>query len=363
MSLLQRLQELTSQTKIKSSNFSVSHSKCQEQKISADILVQLQKLPQKVQDEYFISLLQKSIFSIYFSGALLQKKSRVTHTNYEVELEDTASEVDWEFYEQLHHNNHGKGSWNPYFRVVKCEADGSLTVQKKGITVQINREHHLRLEEQSAMISDVVSVSRPSSHIRNQFYIAYGDLVYTWRYPSVFIYFNFSPKGAIALMGHLTEQLNLAKIPFDFDVLYNPSSYGRYNSGILRINKNSYEVTQQVLQAVYVENKLHFQAHVPIFTKVLAPGLSLAERPKNEFRFLEGFGMNRCKIVANALLEAHQQGDQSPEARMKYITQHFERLGIDLERPYLNPGSEDIYTPLHLKNTEITKTSNEYLMS
>lgn len=364
MSLLQIFQELASQIQIRSSNFSVSNPKCQEQKIPVDTLVQLKKLSQSVQDEYFVSLLQKTIFGIYFSGGLLQKKSQTAHINYEFEPKDTASEVDWEFYEKLHYNNHGKGSWNPYFRVEKYEADGSIAVKKKGITAYINREHHLRLEEQSARIGDVVSVPRPSSHIRNHYYIAYGDLVYTWQHPSVFIYFNFSPKGAIALMGHLTEQLNVAKIPFDFNVLYNPSSYGRYNSGILRINKNSYEVTRQVLRTVYVKNKLHFQAHIPIFTKVLAPGLSLAERPKNEFRFLEGFGMNRCKIVAKALLEAHQKDDESPEAKIQYIAQHLERLEIDLERPYLNPGSEDVYTSLDITNDmETTKTSNEYKMS
>ncbi|NEQ62948.1 MAG: hypothetical protein F6K53_38530, partial [Moorea sp. SIO4A1] len=217
-------------------------------------------------------------------------------------------------------------------------------------TVHIQRDRHLRLEEQSAVIGDVVSVPRPSSHIRNQFYIAYGDLVYTWRYPSVFIYFNFSPKGAVALMRHLTQQLNIIKIPFDFNVLYNPSSYGRYDSGILRIKKDSYELVRQVLQTVYAENESHFQTNVPIFTKVLAPGLALAERPEKEFRFLEGFGMNRCKIVANALMEAHQNGDESPEARMQYILKQFEQYGIDLERPYLNPGSEDIYTPLDVTN-------------
>ncbi|MBG1267504.1 T3SS effector HopA1 family protein [Nostoc sp. WHI] len=350
MQVLQILQELASQIEIESYNFVVIHPKFQQQKIPADVLAQLQKLPQNVQDEYLISLLQKLIFGIYYSGESLLKKNQLTQINYEIGLEDTPCEVDWEFCDKLHKNNYGKGSWNPNFRVLRQEADGSLAVEKKGITIHIQRDHHLRLEEQSAAIGDMVSIPRPSSHIRNQFYIAYGDLVYTWSYPSVYIYFNFSPKGAVALMGHLTKQLNAIKIPFDFNALYNPSSYGRYNSGILRINKDSYEVVRQVLQTVYAENESHFQTHVPIFTKVLAPGLALAERPEKEFRFLEDFGMNRCKIVANALLDAHNNSDESPEARMKYIRQHFKDLEIDLESPYLNPNSEDIYTPLFTSN-------------
>lgn len=350
MQLLQILQELASQLEIESSNFVVIHPKCQQQKIPADITAQLQQLPQNVQDEYLILLLQKLIFGIYYSGESLLKKNRGTQIDYETGLQDTPCEVDWEFCDKLHKNNYGKGSWNPNFRVLRQEADGSLAVEKKGITIHIQPNLHLRLEEQSAAIGDVVSIPRPSSHIRNQFYIAYGDLVYTWSYPSVYIYFNFSSKGAVALMGHLTEQLNAIKIPFDFNVLYNPSNYGRYDSGILRINKDSYEVVRQVLQTVYAENESHFQTHVPIFTKVLAPGLALAERPEKEFRFLEDFGMNRCKIIANALLDAHNNSDESLEARIKYIRQHFKGMEIDLERPYLNPNSEDIYTPLDVIN-------------
>jgi coenzyme F420-reducing hydrogenase delta subunit len=57
--------------------------------------------------------------------------------------------------------------------------------------------------------------------------------------------------------------------------------------------------------------------------------------------------MNRCQIVANALLEAWQQGNNSMHERMRAIELHFTRLGIDLQRPYLNPYSEDIYYPLN----------------
>jgi hypothetical protein len=147
-------------------------------------------------------------------------------------------------------------------------------------------------------------------------------------------------------MRYLTTGLNAINVPFTFNVLHNPLNYERYDSGFLRINKDSYELIWPVLQAAHTENKSQFKNQVPMFTKLIAPGLGLAERPEYEFRFMDDFGMNRCQIVANALLEAHKNGDESKEARMKYILQHFENLGIDLERPYLNPNSEDIYTPL-----------------
>lgn len=131
-------------------------------------------------------------------------------------------------------------------------------------------------------------------------------------------------------------------------MLYNPSDYGRYDSGVLYFEKSNYQAFRQILQTVYNENKSYFQAEVPLFTKLLAPGLALAEEPDRKFTIQESFGMNRCQIVANGLLEARQKGDESPENRLKSVFEQFSLLGIDWQRPYLNSNSEDIYAPLNL---------------
>ena len=75
----------------------------------------------------------------------------------------------------------------------------------------------------------------------------------------------------------------------------------------------------------------------------LAPGLGLAEEPDQKFSEQESFGMNRCQIVANGLLQAWYSGDDSPEKRMKAILEQFSGLGIGLHCPHLNVNSEDIY--------------------
>jgi len=88
---------------------------------------------------------------------------------------------------------------------------------------------------------------------------------------TVRVYFNLSPEGAVAVMKHLTRQLNEATIPFTFKVLYNPSDYGRYDSGVLYFERSNYEAVRQVLQTVYAE-KSHFQSEVPLFTSCLHQG-------------------------------------------------------------------------------------------
>lgn len=162
------------------------------------------------------------------------------------------------------------------------------------------------------------------------------------------VYFNLSPEGAVAVIVSLTRQMNKIKIPFTFKVLYNPSDYERYDSGVLYFERSNYEAIWQVLRSIYAEARSHFRTEVPLFTKLLAPGLGLAEEPDHKFATQESFGMNRCQIVANGLLEARQKGDESPENRMVFIRQHFSLLGIDLKHPYLNANYEDIYTPLDL---------------
>jgi hypothetical protein len=222
-------------------------------------------------------------------------------------------------------------------------------VQKKGVTIYIQRDKDLSLEERSAVVGDFVSVYTSPYRILYKFYMAFGNLASFYENSPAFIYFNFSAEAAVKIMRYLTETLNAIQISFCFNVLHNPSNYGRYDSGCLRIDKDTYPVVREVLQTIYAENTTQFHTQVPIFTKIIAPGLALAENPEPqyEFYFREEFGMNRCQIVTNALLEAHKNGDESPEDRMKYILKNFDNFGIDIERAYLNPNSEDIYTPLY----------------
>jgi hypothetical protein len=346
MQLLETLYSIASNIQIEPAVFFVGHHNYEGTVPKDNVIKQLQRLPQRIQEKYLNSHLQHLIYGIYFSGSLVKETTHVVKTDYNDEFVKITSEVDWNFYDELHKNNKGKGSFFPNCRVLKQETDSRLVVQMQDIILNIQRDCHLQLAERSAAVGDLVAVSMPPSQFKRGYYTAIGDAVFDLSAPVALVYFNFSPEGAVALMEGLTTRLNEIKIPFVFLVFYNPSSYGGYYSGFLRFHKDSYESVKQVLQTVYKSNQLYFQSQVPIFTKTLAPGLALTEDAEQKFQSFENLGLNRCTIVAKALLEAHKNGDKSPEARMKYILQYFDRFRIDLERPYLNPNSEDIYTPL-----------------
>jgi hypothetical protein len=236
---------------------------------------------------------------------------------------------------------------------LRLEPDGSTAVTKGGLTLYVEPDCHLKSSKKSTKVGELIAIWMPKNRINNGCYLAVSNIGQERQgNPDADlgggrIYFNFTPAGAIALMNSLTLQLNTAAIPFSFQVLYNPTAYGRYDSGILYFESHDYPTIRRILQTVYVEHQSHFQPEIPLFTKFLAPGLSLAEEPSQKFAPQESFGMNRCQIVANALLEAWQKGKNALEERMRIIEQHFEQHLIDVQRPYLNPSSEDIYNPLN----------------
>jgi len=344
------LQDIVSNIEIQS-NFCISHLAYKPLEVSAEILNRFQKIPLELQNRYLSLQLQSFLYGVYYNGSLrttlapdADSDDLALHQNLE---NNTFLGVDQEFYGRLHKSNSGEGYFDPGWQVLRQEDDGSFAVTKGGLTLHIDLEQHLGTEERSVEVGDSVAIRMPRNLVQNGFYMAVSNAGSDTHPHTVRVYFNLSSEGAVAVMSSLTHQLNETTMPFTFKVLYNPSDYERYDSGVLYFERSNYETVRQVLASVYTEARSHFQPEVPLFTKQLAPGLGLAEEPDSKFETQESFGMNRCQMVANGLLEAWHQGDNSPEARMKAILEEFSVLGINLQHPYLNAESEDIYTPFN----------------
>lgn len=348
MEELKLIQDITINIQIRTDDFLVNHQVHQILKLSPELVKQLQKLPKSIQEKYINSQLINLLYEIFHEGKPFKTPPTTILLDDPFELEKTNFEVDWEFCTKLHNNNQGQGSFHPNFKVIRKVMDGSLDVQNLGVILNIDPQRHLRSEEQSADVGDTVAIAMPSHQLRLGYYVALGNAISPPGKLGIFLYLNFIPEGACTIIRELTTYLNDLEVFFNFLVNYNPANYGGHYSGFLRFYREEYAKVAQVINKIYRDNQSYFQSSVPAFTKKLAPGLGLAEDPERPFNFMENCSMNRCQIIANALLEAHYKNDESPEARMKYIIKHFENMGIDLERPYLNPGSEDIYTPLDI---------------
>ncbi len=352
---LDSLLDITSNIQIES-NFCISHPNYQPFALPTKVADRFQQTSPALRHKYLTLLLRNFIYGIYYNASLQNiltvNDDALNFQPHQIENTSTLG-IDWGFYERLHASNHGTGYFDPGWEVLRQEPDGSMAVNKGGLTLYIEPDSHLEATAEYPRLGDLVPVLMPKNRLQNGLYIAVGNVTQedpdnpdadlgTGR-----IYFNLTSSGAIALMDSLTLKLNAGKIPFSFQVLYNPNAYGRYDSGVLYFERQDYPVVRDILQKVYLENQSHFQEEIPLFTKFLAPGLSLAEEPVEKFAAQESFGINRCQIVANALLEAWEKGHNSAEERMAAIKEHFAQHFIDFERPYLNPSSEDIYHPLN----------------
>ncbi|NEP41987.1 MAG: hypothetical protein F6K35_23285 [Okeania sp. SIO2H7] len=337
-----------------SSDFCIRHPEYKPLDLPAEVVARFQALPKQMRDKYLSLQLRSFLYGIYYNGSMQTSLALDSEENSRpLDLENnTFLGVEMEFYLQLEESNRGEGYFDSGWSVLREETDGTLAVTKNGLRLHIEREKHLQESHKAAVVGDSVAILMPKNLVQNGFYMAVGNLGTQSKVESesqsgtVRVYFNVTPEGVVAVMGSLTEKLNQVAVPFSFKVLYNPADYERYDSGVLYFEKSNYELVRQVLSDVYGENKSYFQSEIPLFTMELAPGLGLAEEPDNKFATQESFGMNRCQIIANGLLTAWQQGDNSTEGKIKAILEQFSLLGIDLQRPYLNANSEDIYRKL-----------------
>jgi HopA1 effector protein family len=343
--LLDSLFDIASNIEIES-NFCIIHPNYQPFALPKKVADRFQQNLPALQRKYLTLLLRNFIYGIYYNGSLrniLALNAKPANLLPHQTLENNyIFGNDWEFYGQLDASNHGVGYLDSGWQVLRQEPDGTLVVIKDGLTLHVEYNSPMQPNMKSVKVGNLVAILMPKNRLQNNYYLAVSNN------PDVDldmgrIYFNLSPTGAIALMDSLTLQLNAAEIFFNFQVLYNPCAYQRYDSGVLYFQRNDYPAVRKVLQAVYWEHKSDFKPEIPLFTKFLAPGLSLAEEPSQKFAAQDNFGMNRCQIIASSLLSAWQKGDNSSEEKMKAIAQHFTELNIDLQRPYLNPYSKDIY--------------------
>ncbi|MEH2398128.1 T3SS effector HopA1 family protein [Nostoc sp.] len=355
--LLDTLQDIVSNVQIHP-NFCISHPNYKPLELPDEVVARFQRMPTDIQNKYFSLQLRSFLYGIYYNGSMratLAPDADSVGLALQQDLENnTRLGVDIAFYERLHSSNQGSGYFDSGWSVVRQESDGTLAVTKNDLTLHVQPEKHLQLAEKSAAVGELVAIRMPRNFVQSGFYMAVsnaGPRNYTHpnREPEIVrIYFNFSPEGAVAVMESLTRELNDISIPFTFKVLYNPGDYKRHDSGVLYFEKSNYEAVRRVLESVYAETKAQFHTDIPLFTKFLAPGLGLAEEPDRKFAEQESFGMNRCQIITNGLLEAWHSLDNSPEERMTSILKQFSLLGVELQRPYLNANSLDIYTPLNL---------------
>lgn len=247
------------------------------------------------------------------------------------------------FVEALSAANSGSGCWEGGWEA-RTIVNGKVSVCKGGLELWARPEDCL-LPEGGVIASGMqLRLRFPKEYlsISPGFYMASGDEPLDpedSQQTLVRMYWNLTAEGAVPFVRHATSALNRAHLPFRLKVVNDPARFTRCDAAVVYVPKSDYEAAAEVLEKVYPKVAISLRQEIPALTKPLASGIGLAEDPGQG----ESFGQNRCQLLAEGMIRAHEQGKKSAKERLQAVADRFAEDGISLEAPFLNPGSSDDY--------------------
>jgi hypothetical protein len=249
---------------------------------------------------------------------------------------------DHAFVRALSGANTGSGGWEPGWRVERVER-ATVHVERGGLHVRA-RVADCRAARGACTAGTRVSLRRPKELSASSpgFYLALGDaaLALSRDDIEVRVYFHVTAAGAAPLVAACTRLLNDAQIPFSLKVLDHPTGFTSCDAAVLYLEEAGFARARGSLSAIASACAPHLRGDPPAFTKPLARGLSVGEhRPS----LGASFGTGRCRLVAEGVVAAHERGEGRLPDRVDAVARRFADQGLDIEVPYLAPGSSALY--------------------
>jgi hypothetical protein len=141
----------------------------------------------------------------------------------------------------------------------------------------------------------------------------------------------------------VTRRLNAAGMPFRLKVVDDPEAFDRCDSAVLTFQRKDRVTALEHVRQLYEDVRSSLQGLVPGLTRRLAPGLGFAEDPGDGV----SFGAQRCGLIAEALVEAHERGLGEEADRMAVVRAHLARAATTPETPHLgsDSGGEPVFPP------------------
>jgi hypothetical protein len=302
-------------------------------------------LNRKVVSKCLLSTLQSQLYADFYCQG-------VATPSVKVDAPYTLSRAT-PFVEELSASNMGTGYWAEGWEV-RISSQGQFLARREGLEFRVRAEDCSSAPTESTSLGTRLSLRFPKEllGISPGFYMATSDVempratLPAGTHPNsedqqlLRFYWNLRAAGAAPLMRSLTSELNRAGLPFNFKVVNAPSAFTRCDAGVLYVRKSDYEAVSGIVRLIYCKIEANLNQRVPAFTKRLAPGLGLAEDPG---RKLDSFGLHRCRLLAEGLIRASRQRNDSLPHRLQVVSDHFAKNGISLEKPFLSPGSKDVY--------------------
>jgi hypothetical protein len=171
------------------------------------------------------------------------------------------------------------------------------------------------------------------------FYFAFGETLdeLADQLSLVRFYFHCIADSAATLVGRLTQGLNRFQVPFQLKLPSAAALYGRTDAAVLYVGIRYVPIVLRIIDAACTE--LALGPSVPLFAKPLWLGIAAAADPGNG----ESFGVHRCRLVAEGIVDAWREGLQDTATRLAAVGTRFTAAGLAVARPWLGPGSIDVF--------------------
>jgi HopA1 effector protein family len=234
--------------------------------------------------------------------------------------------------------NAGSGCWADGWRVEARSGD-DLVVRKDGLRMRVAPSQANAAAGRPLIGSPVlIRLPKELACASPGYYTALGDTDLRAKrgVPLLRLYFHVVPSAAAKLTAAVTSYLNGLGVPFRFKVVAACEQHTRCDAAVLYVGATDFDAVRSLLRS---RPGVRLRERTPAFTKALAPGIGLAEQPASG----ESFGTDRCRLLAEGIVEARDRGARRVDERLAVVAAHFAWRGIDLEAPYLEPGSRDRY--------------------
>ena len=249
-----------------------------------------------------------------------------------------------DFADRLSSANSSSGTWQGGWTARHIEGDGRIVAERNGVRFWVPPDGYRSL-------GGAVTIDRPGAvripkeyfELASGFYLAHGNADDTRDAGNtVRVYWHLAPTGAARLVGLMTHHLNQAGIGFQFKVLGEPLRYHRTDPAVLYLARADCVGAWPVLRRIHDEIAPWLRSKTSLLVKRMAPGVGLAEDPGDG----SSFGEHRGRLLALILTDPEWSALDSMAERMAFVSSRLARDGYDLDRIYLNPGSQDDFPPL-----------------
>lgn len=246
------------------------------------------------------------------------------------------------FLQALSAANPGRGSHEGGWRVRGFEGD-RVVVERDGLSLWVKGNDVVAEGSREVIANTAVRVRLPKELLKLSpgYYMALGDRALDsgiWE-GLIRFYWNLRSETAPRFLACALRRLNQAGLAFRLKVVNDPDGYTRGDAGVLYVRKPDCQQAFDIVVTVFGEIGRELKSATPVFTKRLAAGLGLAEDPGDG----DSFGMHRCMLLAEGIVQAYEQGISSLDERLAMVAQRFLEAGLTLDAPFLNAGSIDSY--------------------